>query len=63
MIKIINFYYLQVVTKVEATDLDAVNKNSERNNGATVTNGIKFSILKGNPQSNFIIDENTGKSK
>lgn len=51
------FYFVfKVVVKVEATDSDITNKNLERNSA----NGVKFSIIKGNPQSNFIIDENTG---
>lgn len=49
----------KVVIKIEAIDPD-FNKISERGSGNTNVGGIKYAIVKGNPQSNFAIDENTG---
>lgn len=50
----------KVIIKVEAIDPD-YNKISERSISTTNNvGGVKFAIIKGNPQSNFGIDENTG---
>uniref|UniRef100_A0A915DAN4 Cadherin domain-containing protein n=1 Tax=Ditylenchus dipsaci TaxID=166011 RepID=A0A915DAN4_9BILA len=47
----------KVILKIEAVDPDmSSNKNVERGSGT----GVKYAIVKGNPQSNFAVDENTG---
>jgi hypothetical protein len=49
----------KVILKLEAVDPDAStsNKAVERSGGS----GVKYALVKGNPQSNFGIDENTGE--
>ncbi|KAI1730641.1 cadherin domain-containing protein [Ditylenchus destructor] len=54
--------HLLVILKIEATDPDMNIKNVERIGGS----GVKYAIIKGNPQSNFAIDERyivTGKRR
>lgn len=47
----------KVVIKLEASDSES---SSETSNNIAAISAIKYSIVKGNPQSNFVIDENTG---